>query len=710
MNILIRGLGSMMLMLNAASLFASICPSGNEILDPQALQWTWIDAGSGVEGHYTADLEIGEANLVVGGETITTRVYRIPGTSGTIPGPTITVEPGQKYVLRFSNALPYEAPVQQHNVFKDPNISNLHTHGLHISGETPGDDVTRSFEGGFGGDFVYDIPADHMGGTYWYHAHHHGSTFLQVSGGAFGLLLVDDMHDPVPANVAAMQERQIVIAYLDPAVAGTGGDTLITGTLNPTWTVNGQVTGDLCMPPDTWQHWRVLLADRDARLKSLSVGPSCEVALLSRDGVWRTEAPRMLTDNSINITGASRADLAVRCWGDSEIRVDNELVANVYTDGIADPSGHPFAADGVSTWSIPRPTYLRDLRAEPVDNTETVNMGARTINGNKFDIENPTFALAGDGLQEWTLKGARNHPFHLHIYHVQINGACGDFEDGEYYDVVAQNCDIRFDLDADEPDATVYEGRTIMHCHILEHEDQGAMGWLDVLQPASQKAIGPPTFPSAAYSAYYQVGPGGGNPPADPSNLVAAEVSASQIDLGWDDNSTDETGFDIERSADGANFGFHDSVSANETTYSDTHLAASTTWYYQVRAFNGDGPSGYTNTASATTQSGGDPSSLAVDSVVVTTIDVGKGFKYGSATVVIRDDLGGPVVGATVYGEFSGDISTQGLSADTDTNGTAVFEDPSQTVKGKLNLTFCATSVTHPTLVNYLGPPVCSSL
>ena len=55
-----------------------------------------------------------------------------------------------------------------HNVFKDANIANIHTHGLHISGESPGDDVTRAFEGGFGGDFVYDIPADHMGGTFWY--------------------------------------------------------------------------------------------------------------------------------------------------------------------------------------------------------------------------------------------------------------------------------------------------------------------------------------------------------------------------------------------------------------------------------------------------------------------------------------------------------------------------------------------------------------
>jgi len=120
--------------------------------------------------------------------------------------------------MHFRNTLPYAAASSAMNVFKDPNVSNIHTHGLHISGESPSDDVTRFFEGQRGGDFVWDIPADHMGGTYWYHAHHHGSTYLQVSGGAFGQMIIDDSNDGIPANVAAMTERQLVVAYLDPAV------------------------------------------------------------------------------------------------------------------------------------------------------------------------------------------------------------------------------------------------------------------------------------------------------------------------------------------------------------------------------------------------------------------------------------------------------------------------------------------------------------
>ena len=677
--------------------FAAQCVGTVEISDPEPFIWT--NEGD----HFSGTMEIAEADLVVGGETITTRVYRQEGGCDSIPGPTIRMTPNNTYVLKFRNRLPYEAPEAAHNVFKDPNVSNLHTHGLHISGEEPGDDVTRSFEGGAGGDFVYDILSDHMGGTFWYHAHHHGSTYLQVSGGAFGLIVIDDAADGIPAEVASMSERQLVIAYLDPDVAGTGGDTLITGTLSPTWTVNGHVNGTLQMPPNTWQHFRVLLADRDAKPKSLSIGSSCEVAMMARDGVWRTTAPLVLSDNSITLTGASRADLAVRCQDNSDISVGSGIVANIVISGTEDTAPSPY--DQGSSWSAKRPDYLRDLRYETVDNTESVNMGARTINGSKYDNDVPTFELPANGLQQWTLKGARNHPFHLHIYHVQINGNCADYEDGEYYDVVANNCTIRFDLDQNS--SSVYQGRTIMHCHILEHEDQGAMGWTDVLG-----GLAPPVFPAAEppYEVYYDPIIPGGNPPSAPDGLAATAASSSQIDLAWNDNSNDETNFDIEASSNGTDFTFLNFVTADTTTYSDTGLAAGSTWYYRIQATNTHGSSPYSNTASATTQSGGTPTSVEVDSISVSTNGIGQGFKIGRATVVITDNLGGVVEGADVFGEFSGDITSSTLSGTTDANGSTAIES-TDSVKGKVSLTFCVTSVSSNSgLADYNGAEVCASL
>jgi hypothetical protein len=88
-------------------------------------------------------------------------------------------------------------------------------------------------------------------------------------------------------------------------------------------------------------------------------------------------------------------------------------------------------------------------------------------------------------------------------------------------------------------------------------------------------------------------------PPAAPSNLRASATSLTQIDLSWTDNSDNETGFKIERSTDGTNFGQIATTGANVTTYSDTGLNESTKYYYRVRASNSGGDSAPSNTASA---------------------------------------------------------------------------------------------------------------
>ena len=76
----------------------------------------------------------------------------------------------------------------------------------------------------------------------------------------------------------------------------------------------------------------MLIADPDAKMKDVEIGPECEAVLMARDGVWRTAAPMALVNNTISLTGASRADLAVRCSADSTITVGNTVVANIYAD------------------------------------------------------------------------------------------------------------------------------------------------------------------------------------------------------------------------------------------------------------------------------------------------------------------------------------------------------------------------------------------
>jgi subtilisin family serine protease len=94
------------------------------------------------------------------------------------------------------------------------------------------------------------------------------------------------------------------------------------------------------------------------------------------------------------------------------------------------------------------------------------------------------------------------------------------------------------------------------------------------------------------------------SPPAAPTGLSASAVSSSQINLSWTDQSTNENGFRIERCTGSGCTSFIEigSVGVNVTTFQDTTgLAASTTYAYQVVAFNGGGGSSPSNVAEATT-------------------------------------------------------------------------------------------------------------
>ena len=97
------------------------------------------------------------------------------------PGPMLQVEAGARYKLTLRNAHP-DASV----------VTNLHTHGLHISGSGNSDDVTRSVSSGKCLGINITIDASHCPGTYWYHAHLHGVTRAQTSGGAYGFLIVKE--------------------------------------------------------------------------------------------------------------------------------------------------------------------------------------------------------------------------------------------------------------------------------------------------------------------------------------------------------------------------------------------------------------------------------------------------------------------------------------------------------------------------------------
>lgn len=89
---------------------------------------------------------------------------------------------------------------------------------------------------------------------------------------------------------------------------------------------------------------------------------------------------------------------------------------------------------------------------------------------------------------------------------------------------------------------------------------------------------------------------------------------------------------------------------------------------------------------------GGGTATSVLAGVTTSTKGAGKGFKRGRAVVIITDNLGVVVAGATVIGSFFGGFNEGPLTGTTNGSGSVTFET-NATRKGKFSLTFCVDSV-----------------
>jgi hypothetical protein len=100
------------------------------------------------------------------------------------------------------------------------------------------------------------------------------------------------------------------------------------------------------------------------------------------------------------------------------------------------------------------------------------------------------------------------------------------------------------------------------------------------------------------------------DPLAPPAGLVATPVSRIRINLTWTDNSTSETGFEIQRKSGSGGFWRIATVGPNVTTFSDRDQVNTTSggllqrrvYSYRVRAIGDSRMSAWSNEASATTE------------------------------------------------------------------------------------------------------------
>ncbi|MBE0713442.1 MAG: S8 family serine peptidase, partial [Candidatus Aminicenantes bacterium] len=90
-------------------------------------------------------------------------------------------------------------------------------------------------------------------------------------------------------------------------------------------------------------------------------------------------------------------------------------------------------------------------------------------------------------------------------------------------------------------------------------------------------------------------------PNGTPSNISVTATGWSTITVGWQDNSTNEIGFEVQRKIQGdPAYSYLNSADNNHTTMDDGDLLTTITYYYKLRAYNMAGNTDYTAEAYAT--------------------------------------------------------------------------------------------------------------
>jgi len=497
--------------------------------------------------------------------------FKTRGINGGVPGPTLRMKPGETLSLTLKNDMMASNNVDCSTTgseYCEASITNLHTHGLHVSSKGIVDGLAAESDnifattapGGGSTPYAFTIPANHMGGTHWYHPHHHHATALQAGGGLAGVLIVEDPTDYLPTEYSSMPEKIMFVSGHNlqtlqtiatssqsnlwttaVADAGTAGlDTLA-------FMVNGQTGPTLTMNSHTWYRWRMVYAAVEAALViSVSGDATCTMNLIAKDGVYLHSFPRAIT--KIYLYPGSRADVAVACTcttypctgilGSSTTRrlqkaggggagpgtaAADTANVNLMTISILETSGG--VTSTLPTTIVGRPCYLQDLQSltVPAANTGTINLqgAGRVVQwngaGTSMTYANthadgktaadwpPLTTLQAGGIYEIGIEGANAHPFHLHINPYQIAAMPAASYGGGYFAIGDWHDTLMISEMAAGPGLTVrlltngFTGKMVVHCHILEHEDEGMMAYIEVGGTEGALYSGASTCYSAAF-------------------------------------------------------------------------------------------------------------------------------------------------------------------------------------------------------------------
>jgi FtsP/CotA-like multicopper oxidase with cupredoxin domain len=403
--------------------------------------------------------------------------------------------------------------------------TNFHFHGMNIPPVCHQDEVIQTtVQPAETFDYQVQIPPDEPPGLYWYHPHLHGFSTTQVRGGATGALIVDGIESLVPA-VAGLTARTLVLRSQLTVTNGTGVPTEDISINYVPVTYPDYLPAQIQTGAGQQEFWRVLnsTADTTFNLEYQIGGVDQSVQLVAVDGVpvGGVTNPQSVPESSIELPPGARAEFVVTTpnVGDTAQLVTESWDSG--PDGIWDPS-RPIA-DIVAVSSAlaehkPAPKQLaakpakfhlqkssrfaglKDVTTFSAERTlyfsENASVGQYfiTVDGQTPAVFNmsqaPNLVIQRGAVESWTIENhsTEDHIFHIHQLHFQvldINGVA--VNDPAIRDTILvpywNGTDptypsVTLSMDFRDPNIS---GTFVYHCHILDHEDLGMMGEIQVV-------------------------------------------------------------------------------------------------------------------------------------------------------------------------------------------------------------------------------------
>ena len=422
------------------------------------------------------DLALREADV----EIIPGKSTRITGFNGLTPGPTIRARVGRQVVMSHTNGLPVTT------LGGAPGDVSIHLHGGHVP----------SSEDGFPTDTIppgatrsYTYPNTQLPATLWYHDHAMGFTGPHVWFGMAGFyILTDDYEDSLglPGGAyeipLAIQDRNFdstgKLVYTGNRNGETGNTILVNGTMEPNFKVASRKYRFRVLNGSNMRKYRI----------ALSNGQPFHVLGMEGGG---QPAPVKVT--SLVLASAERADIVVDF---SSLPVGSSVVLQNSLGSGSTANIMRFDVDRAEPDSSRLPLEFRPLEklsASQAVRTRTFTLSGGmmgmmggapwVINGKPFDPDRVDADPKLGTVEIWEFRNMSmmDHPAHPHQSMFQIldiNGNPPPPTHAGWKDTVnvpamgTVRIIMRF---AD------YAGKYVLHCHVLEHEDNAMMARFDVV-------------------------------------------------------------------------------------------------------------------------------------------------------------------------------------------------------------------------------------